>query len=133
MKGIDTNVLVRYIVQDDPQQCAKANRFIEEESSVGNLIFISGVDLCELVWVLERAYKYPKEAIASVIEKILKTRQFHIYQTAILWQSLHGYQREEAADFADHYIAHLNADNECKYTVTFDKKAARLKHFKKLD
>lgn len=132
MKGIDTNILVRYILQDHPQQYAQANSFIEKEKAAGRLIFINGTVLCEFVWVLETAYDYLRLEIAPVIEKILRTRQFCIYQSEVLWQSLYGYQKE-GADFADHYIANLNMDNGCEYTVTFDKKAGRLKHFKKLD
>ena len=131
MKGIDTNVLVRYLVQDDYAQSVKATNFIEQESSDEPHLSISGVVLCELVWVLESAYDYPRISIAKVIEQILKTKQFHIHEPDILWQSLSGY-KNDGADFADHYIAYLNHSNGCEYTVTFDKKAAKLKHFKAL-
>lgn len=128
MKGIDTNVLVRYIVQDDPVQSAQASQFIESDDSEES-IYINGIVLCELVWVLESAYGYPRKSIAKVIEQILKTRQFRIHEPDILWQSLSGY-KNDGADFADHYISHLNHINGCEYTVTFDKKAAKLKYFK---
>jgi predicted nucleic-acid-binding protein len=131
MIGIDTNVLVRYLVQDDPEQSQQATRFIETECSIQKPAFINGIVLCELVWVLETVYAYPKQSIAKVIEKILRTRQFFIYQSEILWQTLRGYQRD-GADFADHYIAILNAHNGCDYTATFDKKASRLKYFEAL-
>ncbi|MGB6976609.1 MAG: type II toxin-antitoxin system VapC family toxin [Gammaproteobacteria bacterium] len=129
MKGIDTNVLVRYIVQDDPKQSQLASHFLEKEHAKEASIFINGIILCELVWVLETAYNYPKLDIAEVLEKILKTSHFFIYQPEILWKSLRNY-RNDSLDFADSYIAHLNAANECEYTATFDKKAARLPLFK---
>ncbi len=131
MKGIDTNVLVRYIVQDDPAQSLKATHFIEKTCSEERSVFISGIVLCELVWVLESAYEYPKKLIADVLETVLMTCQFCIFQPEILWNSLQAY-RNQNIDFADSYIAHLNAANECEYTITFDKKAARLKFFKLL-
>lgn len=131
MKGIDTNVLVRYIVQDDPAQSKQATYFVETTCSEECPVFITGIVLCELVWVLGGAYEYSRHSIAEVLEKILRIRQFRIYQSEILWNSLHDYQHKNI-DFADSYIAHLNASNECEYTVTFDKKAARLKHFKQL-
>ena len=131
MKGIDTNVLARYLVQDDPVQSLKATRFIEDKSAEESLFCISGVVLCELVWVLESAYAYPRSSIVNVIESILKTKQFHILEPELLWQSLSGY-KNEGADFADHYIAHLNHHEGCEYTVTFDKKAAKLKYFRSL-
>ena|SRR5579872_4643705 len=132
MKGIDTNVLVRYIVQDDPEQSRQASQFIEAACSEENTIFITGIILCELVWILETVYDYSRQEIALVLEKILTVRQFHIFQPDILRKSLHDYQHLKV-DFSDSYIAHLNIDNECEYTVTFDKKATRLKHFKQLN
>jgi predicted nucleic-acid-binding protein len=131
MKGLDTNVLVRYLVQDNPNQSRAATHFIEQEETDGSL-FVNAIVLCELVWVLESAYQYPKHDIIRVIEQILKTRQFHIHEADLLWQTLHSYQKE-TADFADHYIAHLNQAEGCTLTATFDKKAARLKHFTLLD
>lgn len=131
MKGVDTNVLVRYIVQDDPQQSKLATQFMEHECTVDSPAFINGVVMCELVWVLESAYEYSRQEIAKVIEQILRTREFHIYQPEILWQSLWGYQHR-GADFADHFIASINSHSGCEYTVTFDKKASKSAHFKQL-
>lgn len=132
MKGIDTNVLVRYIVQDDAKQGKEAIHFIEKECSDKSPIFINGIVLCELVWVLESAYDYPRDNIALVIEQILKTRQFYIHEPEILWQSVYGY-KNNGADFADNYIGHLNKHHGCENTVTFDKRAAKLNYFKLLE
>jgi len=131
MKGIDTNVLVRYILQDDPAQSRQATQFIEKSCSTSTPAFINGVVLCELVWVLESAYDYPKEDVAEVLSKILRARQFHIHEADILWKAFYGY-KNEGADFADHYIGNLNLHHECQQTFTFDKKAARLKYFQLL-
>lgn len=131
MKGIDTNVLVRYLVQDDLVQSKLATHFMERECSQETPAFVNGTVICELVWVLESAYDYSRHEIAKVIEQILRTREFHIHQPEILWQSLWGYQHQ-GADFADHFIANTNANAGCEYTVTFDKKAAKLNRFKKL-
>jgi predicted nucleic-acid-binding protein len=132
MKGLDTNVLVRYIVQDDAKQSRCATNFIEKECSIENPAFISGIVLCELVWVLETAYEYLREEIAPVLEKILRARQFHIHEPHVIWQALRGY-KQKGADFADHYILSLNANHNCEHTATFDKKAARLIGFKLLE
>ncbi|OAI48755.1 hypothetical protein AYO45_04220 [Gammaproteobacteria bacterium SCGC AG-212-F23] len=128
MHGIDTNVLVRYILQDDIKQARLATDFIENEAS---LFFINGIVICELVWVLETAYEYAREHIIIAIESILKTRQFCFDDPDILWQALRGY-KHDGADFADNYIGYLNHRHQCEYTVTFDKDAARLKHFRQL-
>lgn len=131
MKGIDTNVLVRYIVQDDPAQSKLATHFMERECTAESPAFINGMVICELVWVLESAYEYSRHEIANVIEQILRTREFQIHEPEMLWQSLWGYQHK-GADFADHYIASINRHAGCEYTVTFDKKAARVEYFKQL-
>lgn len=131
MLGMDTNVLVRYIVQDDPLQSLAASKFIETACKEDNPIFISGIVLCELVWVLEGAYEYPKNNVADVLEKILRTKEFFILQPEVLWNAFHDYKKMNV-DFSDSYIAHLNAASECEYTVTFDKKASRLAMFKLL-
>ena len=132
MKGIDTNVLVRYIVQDDPIQSKQANQFIKKNTMAEeNLIFIPAIVLCELAWVLESCYSYQKQDIINVLEKILKTQQFCIEPLEVLWKALRDYQKLNI-DFADSYIAHINSSHQCEYTATFDKKAARLKYFKQL-
>lgn len=125
MNGVDTNVLVRYLVQDDKSQAEKAIHFLEEVCDKKSPAFISGIVLCELVWVLESGYSYTRSQIANVLEHILKVRQFHLHEPDILWRALKGY-RETQADFSDHYIIHLNREYGCTKTVTFDKKAAKL-------
>lgn len=125
MKGVDTNVLVRYLVRDDRQQTQQAANFLENECSQKSPAFVSGIVLCELVWVLESAYDYSRHQISDVIEHILRTKQFHIHEPDILWRALKGY-KDTKADFSDHYIIHLNHEYGCDYTVTFDKKAGKL-------
>lgn len=131
MKGVDTDVLVRYIVQDDPEQSKLATRFMEHECTADSPAVINGLVICELVWVLESAYQYSRHEIANVVEQVLRTREFHILEPELLWQALFGYQHR-GADFADHYIDSINNHAGCEYTVTFDKTAAKVGHFKEL-
>ena len=131
MIGLDTNILIRYIVQDEPLQSRKAVKFIEQECSDESSVFINAIILCELVWVLESGYEYSREEISIVLEKILRTRQFYIADTHILWQALSDYQHK-GVDFSDSYIAHYNIHSGCKTTITFDKKASRLAQMKLL-
>ncbi len=127
MNGVDTNVLVRYLVQDDKAQTQRAAHFLENECTQKSPAFITGIVLCELVWVLEAGYHYSRSQIATVIEHILRTRQFHIHEPDILWRALKGYQ-ETNVDFSDHYIIQLNREQGCANTMTFDKKAGKLPH-----
>lgn len=125
MKGVDTNVLVRYLVQDDKAQTEKAIHFLENDCDKRSPAFISGIVLCELVWVLEAGYDYSRTEIIHVIESILTVKQFHIHEPDVLWRALDSYKKMQG-DFSDHYIMHLNHEYGCTKTVTFDKKAAKI-------
>jgi predicted nucleic-acid-binding protein len=123
MIGLDTNVLVRYLAQDDPSQSALAVDFIENTCTEKNPAFITHVVLCETAWVLDRCYHIEKDTLCGILEKILKTEQFNIQDIDIVWRSLKVFKKK-AADFADCLIAQTNLDKGCEHTVTFDKKAS---------
>ena len=78
MIGIDTNVLVRFIVQDEPKQSRVATKLIEASLSATNKGFISSIVLCEVVWVLKRLYRQPKDRLLLVVKTILETEVFEV-------------------------------------------------------
>ena len=78
MIGLDTNVLVRHLIQDEPRQSRVASACIENQCSREEPGFINRVVLCELVWVLESAYGFERARIAPVLESILQTAQFRV-------------------------------------------------------
>ncbi|MBN2370925.1 MAG: type II toxin-antitoxin system VapC family toxin [Vicinamibacteria bacterium] len=131
MKGLDTNVIVRYMVQDDPGQSAVASRFIERECSEDNAGFINRIVLCELVWVLDSVYGYSRRQVADAIERILRINVFCVEDIDAAWCALRAY-REGRADFADHLIAEVNRRAGCESTVTFEKAANDVEGFKRL-
>jgi len=118
MKGLDTNVLVRYLTQDDAAQARKATREIEGEDASESL-FIADVVMCELVWVLETAYGYGRAEILPVLERVLRTRQFAFEDKDLLWRAVDDY-RSVKGDFADHLIGRVGKQTGCRETVTFD-------------
>ena len=120
MTGLDTNVLVRYLTQDDPAQALKATQVIEDAAEQGELLYITSIVLCEMVWVLDAAYGHSKQEIQAVLERILRTAQFRFDHKDQLWRALQDY-REGRADFSDYLIGYLGAHNGCQETVTFDK------------
>ena len=122
MKALDTNVLIRYLVQDDPKQSAIANKFIEKHCSTEQPGFISHIVLCELAWVLESNYGLGRKEIALVLERLLQIAQLAMMDTSCVWKALHDYKRSNV-DFADHLLARVNEAQGCEVTVTFDKKA----------
>ena len=124
MTGLDTNILIRYLTQDDPEQSKKATYEIEKKLNAGDEFFVADIVLCELVWVLESAYGYVQQKIVPVLERILRTKQFHFQNKDLLWQSLSDYQNKKG-DFADHLIGRVNHNSGCREILTFD---ARLKN-----
>jgi len=132
MIGIDTNVLVRYLTQDDKHQAEIAAKIINSYEKQQGALFISNIVLCELVWVLERGYKYDKKQISNAIRTILSTVEFAFEYPEILWLALADYERT-ATDFSDILIGKINHLYNCKYTITFDNKASNLKELQHLD
>ena len=123
LTGLDTNVLIRYMVQDDPAQSARGTRLIEGECTREAPGYINRVVLCEVVWVLSSAYGYRRDAIADAIEKILRIDRFRVEDLDAAWRALHTY-RAGRGDFADYLLGGLNREAGCKHTVTFDKALA---------
>ncbi|MEE9327977.1 MAG: type II toxin-antitoxin system VapC family toxin [Cocleimonas sp.] len=131
MIGIDTNVLVRYITQDDKQQADKANQFIDDKLSLDNAGIISKIVLCELTWVLSNAYGYSRKDISNVIQQILITQEFVMEDSDLAQQALQSYQNGNAG-FADYFLAQTHSEMGAGNTVTFDKKAAKSELFQLL-
>lgn len=128
MIGLDTNILVRYLAQDDLDQAAKATKLMEKSLSDSDPGFISIVAMVETVWVLERAYGLSNREIAAAIERILATdvlivqREQEVFTAMIALRNGHG-------SFADALIGALGAEAGCARTLTFDRKASRLSYF----
>ncbi len=119
MIGLDTNVLVRYLIQDDPAQALLATKLIEENCSKHSPGRLSLVVLCELVWVLSGAYRYPKKTILEVLGQILITSELEVENEQVARLSLDAY-KNGAADYADYVIGFSNITSGCDVTYTFD-------------
>lgn len=119
MKGLDTNVLVRYLVKDKPEQAEKAIAYIQKVVASGENCFINHLVLCELVWVLESAYGYKKKEIADVLQKLLMTKQFEIEFKDTARRAINEYSQGKG-DLADYLIGNINHLNVCDVTATFD-------------
>src|SRR5262245_59023646 len=126
--GIDTNVMIRFLVQDDPVQSTRASNLIEDAVSQGQFILINRIVLCEIVWVLQTAYEYRRDEVLDTIEKILETAEFEIEDKDAAWQALQD-SRQYQADFTDCLIGRQNKMLGSENTVTFDKKLKRIPSF----
>lgn len=122
MIGLDTNILVRYVMQDDPKQSAKATRLIESlaPEAAG---FVPVVSLIELVWVLGSCYDLTREQTAQVLDGILRAKELVVDRAEQVGQALRAF-RASSADFADCLIERTANAAGCEKTMTFDRVAA---------
>lgn len=132
MIGLDTNVVVRYLAQDDARQSPVATRFIETSLTPETPGFIAAVTLCEIVWVLAEAYQADRRRMREVIEKLLTTKQLVMEQADLVWKALKAWNGT-AADFSDALIGQIALANGSDRVVTFDRSAARLEAFELLE
>ena len=123
MIGLDTNVLVRYIMQDDVRQAAKATRLVESLSAKAPG-FITLISIVELVWVLSSSYHLSRAQVAQALEVILRSRQLIVDQAEHVVRALRAFSAGNA-DFADCLIERIAASAGCARTMTFDSTAAK--------
>jgi predicted nucleic-acid-binding protein len=123
MIGLDTNVLVRFVMQDDARQAAKANRLFEAltEAEPG---YIGLVAILEFAWVLSASYGLERAQVAEALELLVATRQLVVEQSQHVIFALRTYA-ETKADFADCLLANLARARGCERIVTFDAGAAK--------
>ena len=131
MIGLDTNVVVRYLVQDDALQSATATRLIERTLAPENPGLITIIVLCEIVWVLAESYGAGRERIATVLRGLLSARQIVVERADLAWRALRAWERSPA-DFSDALVGELVAASGGSKTLTFDKSAAKLPGFELL-
>ena len=124
MIGLDTNILLRYITQDDPRQSSRATRLIERRCTKQSRGRITLIVLCELVWVMRGAYRYSKSQIVAVLDQILVTAEFEIENEELAWKALEAW-KTGPADYSDYLLVFSNQAAGCEQTYTFDAKLAR--------
>lgn len=123
MIGLDTNVIVRFITQDDAAQSPVATRFITRLSRE-QPGFVSAVVLAEISWVLSRAYKASRDDIAKTVEGLLRSAELIVENAEAAYRALAVYRASTSAEFADALIAETAALAGASETVSFDRKAA---------
>lgn len=127
MIGLDTNILIRYLTQDDPVQSPRATRIVERltEEQPG---FVSIVVIVETVWVLDRVYGLTAKAIALALEKLLQADTLVIQNEQEAFTAMIAL-KAGAGSFSDALIGALGEWAGCDATLTFDRKATRLTGF----
>jgi predicted nucleic-acid-binding protein len=122
--GLDTNILVRYLTQDDPEQAAQAARILEEELTDDDPGFIGLVVLVETIWVLRRLYKASPEEIRETVNDLLGSRSILVENRHVVARAV-ATSEKNASDFADSIIAASALDVGCRKIVSFDRGAVR--------
>jgi predicted nucleic-acid-binding protein len=131
MIGLDTNILVRYLAQDDPVQSPKATELIERGLSEENPGFVSIVAMVETAWVLDRAYGLADDEIAAAIERTLQADVLVVEDEQEVFAAMIALKAGRGS-FADALIGGLGGRAGCTHTLTFDHKASRLPGFEPL-
>jgi predicted nucleic-acid-binding protein len=127
VRGLDTNVLLRLLVADDPAQVARARGWLRTQPQDEQFL-INRIVLCELVWTLRRAYRFDREQIADVLDRVLKSYAVVVEDERSVEFALYLY-RTSGADFSDCLLGVTNGFLGCRRTATFDRRAAELDEF----
>jgi len=125
MAGLDTNVLVRWLVADDPRQTDLVERLFESARADEGTLFVPCTVMLELEWVLRSRYGLDKADVLEAFNALLETQELEFQSEAAVERSLHSY-RQGVADFADCLHAGLCAAADRAPLLTFDTKASRL-------
>ena len=120
MIALDTNVLVRYVVRDDPEQTRVATKLIETVLERGESVLITRVVLCELVWVLSRRYRLPKKKIVQVLDWLRRSSQSVLEGRDGIKAAVDSFE-SGSGDFADYLIAEAASEQGCVAIATFDR------------
>jgi predicted nucleic-acid-binding protein len=128
MLGLDTNVLIRYLMQDDRRQSEKARRLIHRETGNGEPVLVSLLVLLEIEWVLRSRYGLPKAEILAAFSALLEAADLAFEDETSVEYALYSW-KDSAADFADCLIEARNRRLGCRATATFDGKALKLAGF----
>ena len=119
MNAIDTNILIRYLTQDDIKQGEAAKELIEN----GEPVFLTHIVFIESVWVLSASYGLDKQTIAKTLHELTNSGFFILEKSQIVNKTLQDYQN--GFDFADMLIGYCSENKGCNTTYTFDKKAGK--------
>jgi predicted nucleic-acid-binding protein len=128
MLGVDTNVLVRYLIRDDRPQYEKARRLIDREVAKGEPVLVSLLVLLETEWVLRSRYKLAKAEVVTAFSALLDTADLAFEDEPSVENAVYSW-KDSAADFADCLIEARNRRLGCRATATFDGRALKLAGF----
>ncbi len=119
MIALDTNVLVRFLVEDDAAQTERARELLQRAIRSHSSCFISDIVMCEVVWVLESSYKLRRAEISQVLGRLLRASHLTFVSTERLAGALEAYDAGRGG-FADYLIREHARAHGCEAVATFD-------------
>jgi predicted nucleic-acid-binding protein len=128
MVGVDTNVLVRFLVRDDQSQFERSRRLVSRAAASGEPVLVSLLVLLETEWVLRSRYELPKAQIVGALSALLEAADITLEDEPAVEMALYTW-KDSTAEFADCLIGAHNTRLGCNATATFDARAIRLPGF----
>jgi predicted nucleic-acid-binding protein len=119
VRGLDTNILVRFFIQDDPEQTQTVLELLEQTERDGEKLHVTPITLCELVWVLGSVYRQNRRQTSAALESLLDIRLLEIQDRELVLRALDDV-RTGPAEFSDYLIGWQNRQAGCVDTITFD-------------
>jgi predicted nucleic-acid-binding protein len=132
MIALDTNVLVRYLAQDDARQSAAATRLVERQLSAAEPGFVSLVTICETACMLSRAYDLPPEKLREVILALAQSKQLMLQDQELVLAAARSV-RQGSPEFSDLLALRIAKQHGCEKLLTFDRQMARAEHAELLE
>lgn len=120
MIALDSNVLIRLLIEDDPKQTSIAKELLEGKIADGETCFVSDPVLCEIEWVLESCYGVPRESLLAMVQELAANDHFVFEDRAVLRDALDAYS-DGKADLSDYLIHGKAMAREARATYTFDR------------
>ena len=129
MIGVDTNILVRFLVGDDTNQSQKVYQIFKKAESENSQLYVTILVVLELIWVLESAYDIKRDELLECLSQLILMPIFD-FQNLSAIQKFIQIAQVTNFDLSDLLIAYVSEDGGCKQVLTFDKKASKHKLFK---
>ncbi len=131
MKGLDTNVLIRFLIADDEKQADMVRSLFRQTELKQKKLYVPLLVVLEMLWVLESVYRIPRNQILDALQNLLLLPVLSFDNQVALQDFIHS-AKAGKEDLSDLLIAHASVEAGCSGVLTFDKKASGFKHFQLL-
>lgn len=128
MKALDTNILIRFLINDDIKQAERVKELLKHAEEAGDAFYVSEFVVIEMVWVLSALYELSRGNILDAIEELMLLSVLNFFDNDFMVEFI-AISRNSNLDLSDILIGLSGKTNKCPSTITFDKKAAKSESF----